>query len=130
MYDFLAQSEISIRAVFQLRLHALKPNLAHILRNVAHARVVQEIGFGRDKTEMNHDGKSGDLPGAVGYESMEKIFGFLWRGRVPEFAAPGAFAGGRLGARFVGRVGNKVRPEQLKLLRTTPRKDAVGQASA
>src|SRR5258708_32273532 len=109
MYDFLAQSEISIRAVFQLRLHALKPNLAHILRNVAHARVVQEIGFGRDKTEMNHDGKSGDLPGAVGYESMEKSFGFLWRVRVPQVAGPGAFAGGRPGRRCVGGIGAKAR---------------------
>ena len=116
LYDFFAQSEISLRVILQLCLYALEPNLTHILRNVAHARVKQKIGFGCDKSEMDHNRKSGDLPGAVGDECVEKSVRFLPRISVQEFTTPGAVACVSLSLRFVPRVGRKTGAAKILFL--------------
>ena len=94
-------------------MQALNPNPAHILGNVLHPRVAREICSWCNKTEMNHDGKSGNLPGTVLHESFKKRFGFLCRVGVQELTAPLAVSGMRLRWRFVGRVGSKAGATKL-----------------
>src|SRR5216683_3869876 len=97
---------------------------SHILGNVLHPRVAQEICSWRNKTEMNHDGESGNLPGAVLYESFKKCFGLLWRVSVQELAAPFAVPGMCLRWCFVGWIESKTGAAKLLFFRSTRKQDA------